>query len=232
MITHASEVGPHGLIPRLRRLDSCAVSDALDSLELPGAVAGIRPVAAAGRIAGRVQTVHLGLPTAASPRRHLCAAAVDAAQTGDVIVVEHRARADAAGWGGILSVAARARGLAGAIVDGAVRDVDESEAIRFPVFARDVVPFTARGRIVELDWNRLITIGGVDVQPGDFVIADSTGVVFVGASRALDVVARAEGIAAREAAMAQAVCQGRAVSEVMSGDYERMLTGGKTQEEH
>ena len=222
---------PSDLVRRLRRLDSCALSDALDSLDLPGAVAGIRPVAAARRIAGHVQTVRLGLPTPVAPTRHLCAAAVDASGPGDVIVVEHHARPDAAGWGGILSTAARARGLSGVIVDGAVRDVDDSEAACFPVFARHVVPFTARGRIVELAWGQPISVGEVVVRAGDLVIADRTGVVFIAAGRVRQVLAAAERIAAREAAMSQAVCQGCAVSDVMSTDYEQMLVTARAEGE-
>jgi regulator of RNase E activity RraA len=212
------------LAARLRRLDTCAVSDALDGLGLTGAVGGQWVVSNGRRIAGPVITVRLGRPGPDRSPRHLCAAAIDAAEPGDVIVVEHGTRDDAAGWGGILSVAARARGLAGAIIDGAVRDVDESRRADFPVYARSVVPMTARGRVVELDWNERVTIAGIEVVPGDLVIADGSGVVFVAASHALDVIRVAEGIAAREAAMAIAVRQGRSVSEVMGRTYEDLLT--------
>lgn len=214
----------HSLAARLRRLDTCAVSDALDALGLTGAVSGLRAVSVDRRIAGRVVTVRLGPPGADRPPRHLCAAAIDAAAPGDIIVVEHGSRDDAAGWGGILSVAARSRGLAGVIVDGAVRDIDESRRADFPVYARSVVPRTARGRVVESDWNERVTIAGVEVAPADLVIADGSGVVFVTASQAPDVIRVAEGIAAREAAMANAVRQGRSVSEVMGRTYEDLLT--------
>ncbi len=210
-------------LSRLRGLDSCAVSDALDQLGLPGTVTGIQRVSTDRRIAGRVVPVKLGPAAGAPARRHLCSAAIEAASSDDVIVVEHRTRDDAAGWGGLLSTAAGVRGVAGTIVDGAVRDVDDSRELDYPVFARTVVPRTARGRVAEHAWNEPVVIGGVDVKPGDLVIADGSGVVFIDAARADDVLTLAEAIAAREAALAAAVRNGAPVSEVLDGTYETML---------
>ena len=106
--------------------------------------------------------------------------------------------------------------------------VDESREIEYPLFARAAVPATARGRIVEEGWNVDVEIGGVTVHPGDFVIADGSGLVFVPKSRIEEVLAAAEEIAARERAMAAAVESGTPVSRVMGADYESLLkeTGG------
>ena len=157
----------------------------------------------------------------------MCTAAIEASGPGDVLVVEHHDRSDCAGWGGILSRAAKAVGIAGTIVDGLARDVDEAREVDYPVFARGVTPRTARGRIVETAWNVPIEVGDVHVEPGDLVIADGSGIVFVPARRAEDVLDAAEAIAAKEAAMARAVADGKAVSAVMGGDYERMLEEDK-----
>jgi regulator of RNase E activity RraA len=211
------------LVARLGVLDTCAVSDALDRLGLPGAVIGLSPLTGHRRIAGRVTTVQLGDAAEAAPSgRHLGTAAVEASGPGDVIVVEH-GRTDVSGWGGILSLAAVGRGVAGVIVDGACRDVDESRELGLPLFARAAVPVTARGRVVERDWNVPITVGGVDVAPGDLVIADGSGVVFVPAARAEEVVTAAEQVAERERAMAEQVRAGVPVSQVMGARYETML---------
>ncbi len=159
--------------------------------------------------------------------QHLATAAIEASGPGDVLVIEHRSREDCAGWGGILSRAARARRIEGTVVDGAVRDVDESREIGYPVFARGAVPTTARGRVVEEGWNLPVDIGGVTVHPGDFLVADGSGVVLVAKSRLEEVLAAAEEIAARERAMAEAVESGKPVSRVMGGEYEAMLGGGR-----
>jgi regulator of RNase E activity RraA len=211
------------LVARLARLDTCAVSDALDRLGLPGAVSGLRPMWPCPRIAGRVITVKLKLADGERPARHLGTAAVEAATPGDVIVIDHAGRSEAAGWGGILSLAAKTKGVSGVIVDGACRDVDESRDVGLPVYARSATPVTARGRIVEESFNELIEIAGVTVRPGDLVIADWTGLVFVMAARADEIVRAAEEIAAREAQMAEAVRAGRSIVEVMGASYESML---------
>jgi 4-hydroxy-4-methyl-2-oxoglutarate aldolase len=212
------------LVRRLAGLDSCAVSDAMDRHGLLGVAAGIRPLTVPARVAGRVVTVKLKPKGAEESTRHLGTAAIEAAAPGDVIVVDHQGREDAAGWGGILSIAAQQRGVRGVIVDGACRDVDEARDIRFPVFASASTPRTARGRAVEESFNEPITIRGIAVRPGDLVLADGTGVVFVPAARAAQVIQTAEEIAAREAEMANAVRAGQPVSQVMGRNYETMIT--------
>ncbi len=209
---------------RLARLDTPAVSDALDRLGLAGTVTELAQVSTGRFIAGRVLTVTLGTGAAlAGPPRHLCTAAVEAARPGDIVVIEQRSGVDAAGWGGILSTAAKVAGIAGVICDGPVRDVVESRDLGFPVFSRSVTPRTARRRIVEEAFGQPVTIGDVTVHPGDLVIADASGVVFVAADKADDVVATAETIAAREAAMTKDVLAGKPVSQVMGASYEHML---------
>lgn len=210
-------------LARFRVLDSCAVSDALDKLGLAGTVDGIHSLTGPVKMAGRVVTVKLVAAGDAKPKRHLCTAAIEGATPGNVIVVEHHDRDDCAGWGGILSLAAKERGLAGTIVDGRARDVDESRDAGYPVFARAATPTTARGRVIEESWNVPVTIGGVDVTPGDLVIADGSGVVFVDQRHEGEVLEAAELIAAREHAMARAIKDGKPVSAVMGGDYETML---------
>lgn len=211
------------LLQRLLKLDTCAVSDALDRLGLPGAVLGIAPTAPPARVGGRVVTVKLVNADGRQSHRHLGTAAIEAASPGDVIVIENP-RLDAAGWGGILSAAAKARGVAGVIVDGAARDIDESRELALPVFARAAVPRTARGRLIEESFNQPIMVGEVRVSPGDLVLADGSGVVFLAAPRAEEVIQAAESIAAREAKMKEAVLAGERVTEVMGRDYETMLS--------
>ena len=212
------------LIVRLSRLDSCAVSDALDKLGLAGSVTGVHRFSTDRRISGRVLTVKLDRDDGRPSSRHLCTAAIEAAQAGDVIVIEQRTGIDAASWGGNLSLGAKVQGIAGVIVDGPVRDVDESRQHDFPVFARDHTSRTARGRIVETDTNVPITVGDVTVSPGDFVVADGSAVVFVMQSDIERVLETAEAIAARETEMAEQLRKGTPVSQVMGARYETMLS--------
>ena len=104
------------------------------------------------------------------------------------------------------------------------RDVDESTELGFPVYARGVVPRTARGRVVQTSLNERVSIGGVDVEPGDWVVADRSGVVFIVARHLEEVVTVAEGIAAREREMLAAIRVGTPVSEVLSRRYEDLTS--------
>jgi 4-hydroxy-4-methyl-2-oxoglutarate aldolase len=211
------------LADRLSKLDTCSVSDALDKLGLPGAVVGLSPLTVRRRVAGRAVTVKLGAPMEGLPKRHLGAGAVMAAEAGDIIVVEHRGRLDVSGWGGLLSRGAVMKGVAAVVIDGACRDLDESCELGLPVFGRAGVPVTARGRVAEHDFNHPITIAGVAVRPGDLVLADRSGVVFVAGDKAEIIVATAEAIFAREQLMAADIERGRPIGEVMGADYEDML---------
>jgi 4-hydroxy-4-methyl-2-oxoglutarate aldolase len=213
-------------LTRLARLDACAVSDALDKLGLAGAATGIHRMSTDRRISGRVVTVKLernddaGRPAAS---RHLGTTAIEASQPGDVIVVEQRTGIDAAGWGGVLSLGASLKGIAGVIIDGPTRDVDEARAHGFAVFARDHTARTARGRIVETGTNVPVTVGEIPVVPGDFVVADGSAVVFVRAQDIERVLDAAEAIAARETAMADSLRAGTPITQVMGKNYETML---------
>lgn len=219
--------GVHDYVERLRKLDACAVSDALDKLGLAGAVNGLPQRASARRIAGRVVTVKLvkagDAPAAVGPPRHLGTTAVETAGPDDVIVVEQRTGIEAGSWGGILSLGAKLRGIAGVVADGPVRDIDEARQYDLPVFCAALTARTARGRVAEAGTNVPVTIRDHPVAPGDYVIADNSAVVFIAAADIERVLAAAEQIAAREAAMAKALQAGKPITEVMGANYENML---------
>src|SRR5215217_4415788 len=124
------------VVTRLGQLDACAVSDALDKLGLAGAVSGIHRYTTERRISGRVVTVRLEKDDGRPPTsRHLGTTAIEAARPGDVIVIEQRTGIDAASWGGNLSLGAKLRDVAGVIIDGPGRDMDEARQYELPVFA-------------------------------------------------------------------------------------------------
>lgn len=215
------------IVTRLMRLDSCAISDALDKLGLRGCVTGVVPLTSTRRIAGRVHTVRLVAkdqgPPMSGPPRHLGTTAIEACEAGEIIVVEQRSGVDAGSWGGILSLGAKKRGVAGVIADGPVRDVDEARQMDFPVFGRSATARTARNRIVEVGTDIPVTIGEVIVCPGDYVLADASAVVFLAQNDAETILDAAETIAGREAAMAKALHEGEPITQVMNADYEHML---------
>ncbi|MEZ5649317.1 MAG: RraA family protein [Burkholderiaceae bacterium] len=222
------EITPHPerdpRVARLRALDCCAVSDALDKLGLSGTVTGLPQRSGRGRIAGRAVTVRLGTGAPPpGPTRHLGCTAIESAGADSIIVIEQRTGLDAGCWGGLLSVGAQTAGVAGVVADGPVRDIDEAIEMCFPIFCRSLTAFTARGRVVEKGTNVPVRIGDRDCRPGDYVLADNSAVIIIAADEIDRVLEAAEAIVAKEAAMARAIRAGHPVGEVLGGQYEHML---------
>lgn len=216
-------------VERLQRLDTCAVSDALDKLGLSGAVTGLSRESGSGRVTGRIITVKLGVgEPPPGPPRHLCCDAVDQSGPYDVIVVEQRTGINAASFGGLLALGAKLRGVRGIIADGPVRDIDEARALGLGIFCRGVTCLTARGRLVEKGTNLPIDVGAVRVEPGDYAIADCSAVVIIAAAEIDRVIATAEELVAKEALLAKSILRGAPLRDVMAGSYENLLKGRQT----
>jgi regulator of RNase E activity RraA len=141
-------------------------------------------------------------------------AAIDGAERGDIIVVDGADFRGRALWGAIMAYAAQMRGVAGLVVDGAVRDVAEITAMQFPVFACAQTPIgpynKVRGSI-----GAPISCAGVAVAAGDLVYADDDGVVVIPQADADDILAAARVRAAREEDVVEALTQGLTLREAV-----------------
>ena len=212
------------IIERLAKLDSCAVSDALDSLSLKGATWGVGPLWPCPRIVGRAVTMKIKPAGLQQPAQHLGTAPIEAAKPGDVIVIDNGGKLEFSCWGGLFALSAQLKGLSGVVIDGASRDIDEARDLGFPVYARGAVPMTARGRVVQESFNQEIQFAGVQCHPGDLVIADGSGVVIVPKEREEEVVTAAEAIYQKEQEMAAGIRKGYSGLEMLEKlGYEQML---------
>ena len=145
---------------------------------------------------------------------HMGVNAIEAAKEGDVIVIDNGGRIDVNCWGGVLSTGAKYKGVSGVVIDGACRDLDECIEMGFPVYARATICATARGRVMEEATNVMVSFHGVQVRPGDIVMGDITGVVFIPQERLEDVVAKAETLLEKEEAMCRDIKSGMSMMEV------------------
>jgi 4-hydroxy-4-methyl-2-oxoglutarate aldolase len=217
---------PDPIARQLETLDTGVVSDAMDSLSLHGSLSGIHPMWSCGRVAGPVRTMLLRpvSPDAPAPpsRTHLGCRVIELSQPGDVVVVAHQGRVDSGGWGGLLSVAAHVRGIRAVVVDGASRDIEEAEQAGLPLFARAGTPVSARGRTVEVEVDQPVDLAGLRVRPGDYLLADRTGVLVIDQDRVGEVLARALQMQGAEERMREAIIGGTPVSQVMDRRYESM----------
>lgn len=118
--------------------------------------------------------------------------AIDAAPPGSVYVLVLPDGEDIAGIGGLMATAMRYRSLAGAVIDGGVRDVPQIRRIQFPVFSTGIVPSTSINHYRFKAANVPVTCAGVEVRPGDIITADEDGVAVVPKEKAAEVLQRAQ----------------------------------------
>jgi len=118
--------------------------------------------------------------------------AIDAAPAGSVYVIVLPDGADVAGIGGLMATAMKVRGLTGAIVDGAVRDLPQIKRIQFPVFGRGVSPATSINHYRFAGVNVPVRCAGVTVNANDIIVADEDGVAVVPRAKAAEVLKRAQ----------------------------------------
>ena len=143
--------------------------------------------------------------------------AVSECPAGSVLVVDGRGHLDTALWGGIITIAARKKGLAGVVIDGAIRDRAEIEVDQLPVFARAVVP-NAGGAQYEGEMGIPVQCGGLSVSPSDWVVGDRDGVVVVPAGRLASALAGAERLGRVEERITEAVLRGEDLGELLRYD--------------
>ena len=174
-------------------------SDALDECGVEAVVPGslLRPTDVRARLVGQAITVL----NRKSPERRKASGLADIeahnlAEPGDVLVVQ--GVAGISSMGGVSASIGRRQGEAGAIVDGAVRDIDHSREIGYPVWCSGVSPITGKWRIETVAVNRPVRMAGIEVHPGDLVVADECGVCFVPFARAAEVLAVAQRLASSE----------------------------------
>lgn len=203
------------LLAGFDQLDSSTVSDALDAHGLSRGTGAVGPVWGHEHTVGFAATVRLGRYEGSAAGPHIGTEAVDRADSSHVLVVANDGRTDVSCWGGLLSLGASRRGVRGAVLDGVCRDVADARELAFPVYARGTVPTSARGRLRQLSVDQAVQFCGVEVSPGDVVVADETGVVFVPREHAHQVLATAQAVATREAGIAQDIEGGRSMQEAM-----------------
>jgi 4-hydroxy-4-methyl-2-oxoglutarate aldolase len=196
-------------------------SDAMDSLGIAGAVPAsvLRPTDPRARVVAQAITV-LNLArkdsaadaARANDNRLGDIEAHNLAESGDILVVQ--GIDGISSMGSISASIGKRQGEVGAIVDGAVRDVDHSRAIGYAVWSRSVSPITGKWRIETAGINVPVTIAGIAVKPGDLVLADAVGVCIIPFSKAVDVLAIAQKIAAREAKRQKLIAEGISLGEL------------------
>jgi 4-hydroxy-4-methyl-2-oxoglutarate aldolase len=206
----------------MRGFSAAILSDVLDGLGLMRQAMRpfVRPLDEALVLCGRART-GLYMP-AYEVRRgenpyEVEMALVDDLKPGEVPVLACGGPTERiAPWGELLSTAARARGAAGCVIDGLVRDVRQIREMRFPVFHGGIGPLDTKGRARMMERDIPVECGGVRVENGDLLFGDVDGIVVVPRARAAEVIAAAQEKTRGENATRKELEEGRPLAEVFA----------------
>src|SRR5262245_39105721 len=163
-------------VQRASKLDTTALSDALDRLGIPGQCLGIKPLDHRFRITGRAFTLLYG-PAGTPPGT--VGDFIDDVEPGAVIVIDNGGRENATVWGDILTMVAHRRGIAGTVIDGACRDTHLSRELGYPIFSRSYSMRTGKDRVQLEATNGPVNIGDARVEAGDILRGDADGIVVI-----------------------------------------------------
>ncbi len=203
----------------LKQMYSAVLADTLDALGHRASVLPprIRPLAPHWKLLGRAVTLSM-VSTCTEPRTPYSVEmeCIDSLKPGDVLVATTNGDFGSALWGELLSTACRARGAAGAVLDGLTRDVEKILALDFPVFATGMSPLDSKGRLEGLHHDQPIKIGECLVHPGDWVFADFDGVVVVPAVMADRVFTKALEKVTGENRVREELAAGKSVRETFA----------------
>ncbi|MFE4963435.1 isocitrate/isopropylmalate family dehydrogenase [Streptomyces sp. NPDC056660] len=206
-------VVPADVVDRLAALDTASVSDALDSLGIPGVLAGISARVPGARTAGLAYTVTYQPVDRSDERFRNAANYLDDVPDGSFVVVDNGGSTTCTNWGSLLTAVARSRGVRGTALHGSARDLAEIRAAGYPLFSTGATMVSGKNRVELAATGRRITIGEVTVRPGDVIVADDNGVLVVPAEQAAEVADRAERVEGTESAIAEAVGTGLRLDE-------------------
>lgn len=200
------------------------VSDLLDEHGLHGAVAAsfIRPLMPGRRMAGTAVTLR-SVPERKSvaqcrldrePVRISTREIYYLGEPGDVLVADFGGNLEISNFGGQSARVGQGRGFAGAVVNGAVRDLPSMQKLGFPVWAAGVTPITGKFRMQAIEINGPVTVHDIVVEAGDLVVADDSGTCVVPQQLVQTLITAAESIVATENAMQRLVEAGAPIDEL------------------
>ena len=178
-----------------------------DAMHRKGAMRGILPINLGIKIVGKAVTVQTFPGDWAKPVE-----AIDMAGPGDVLVIYNGSNSISP-WGGLATLSCKMRGVEGVVIDGAVRDVDEIRALKYPTWSSGISPNAGDPKGMG-EINSEITCGGQTVKPGDYIVADENGVVVIPKERAYEIARRAKEVEKMESRLYEEIRRGSTLSQV------------------
>jgi len=205
----AKNLIPSALLQRCSAIATSTWSDALDQLGIAGVIQGLVLQSGSGRVAGSAVTVRetTGPLHENSRESFNVGAFIDVLGEGNILVID-MGGAMISSFGGLASQAARKQGATGVVINGGCRDVADIRASGLWVRSRHITPVSGKGRVQVDGVNVPITVCGVPVNPGDYIIGDETGLVCVGADELQEALTTAEGLREQDERFSDALRDG------------------------
>ena len=195
-----------------------------DAMQRTGAMTRISPILQGAKMAGRAVTVRTYPGDWAK-----AVESIDVAKAGEVLVIEAGGAGtrDRAVWGELATHSAVQKRLAGVVIDGGIRDVDEVRRLKFPAFSRYISPNAGDPKgLGEIGCD--IRCGGLSVRPGDWVVGDDNGVVVVPQENALEIANRAKYTLENENRVREEIKRGSTLGKVLQiGKWEQFFVKKK-----
>jgi len=198
-------------VDAFRRLPTAAISDALDRLGIAGQALGIAPLDVRFRLAGRAFTIRYR--PVGEVEKGTVGDYIDDVTPGDVVVLDNAGRLDCTVWGDILTAVAHRRDLGGTVINGVCRDIARAVDLGYPIFSRGRWMRTGKDRVEVESMGQPVSLGDVQVRPGDIVCGDADGVVVIPGSRASEVLDVARAIEEAEQAIEAETARGTRLDE-------------------
>ncbi len=195
---------------RLAALGTTDLSDALDRMGITGQCAGIMPLDRSFRLVGRAWTLRYG-PVGRDGGT--VGDYIDDLDPDQVVVLDNQGRVDATVWGDLLTSTAARRSVSGTVIDGVCRDIDRSIELHYPIFSRGNWMRTGKDRVRVESVNEPVSVGGIRVEPGDWLRGDGDGLVAISAVSVDQILDIAEEVHAAEDRIRAAISQGQALRE-------------------
>lgn len=189
-------------------LTKVSAPNVTDAMHRKGAMEGVISICGDVKIAGKAITVQTFAGDWAKPVE-----AIDVAAPGDVIVINNDSGTHVAPWGELATISCIKRGVAGVVIDGSVRDVDEIRKLKYPLFARGTCPNAGEPKGFG-EINAEILCCGQYVRPGDWIIGDESGVVVIPGERAYEIARRALEVYKNEERLREEIRRGSTLSKV------------------
>lgn len=204
------------LVDRYKKLNVPAVSDVLDKMGCWNHIMrnDIRPLKMEHKVAGPAFTMFGTSDRELDKSKHLIVKAIDEFVPDHVIVLATNGDVCTGHWGKLLTNAAIGHGMTGGVLDGGIRDTKQIMALNFPIFHRYFSPGDARGRFNVIEYQTPTLVGGIMVNPGDFILGDCDGVIVIPQEIAEEVLITSERTESTENEIRDRIRRGESVAKL------------------